>query len=148
MPRGGRPSAIVNFWNMETMAGAWGVHAVGLVGLEVSASERCQGVATYLLGESFRQLHAQGIALAEVHVAEDNLPAHLFRRLGFERGRPLGSLPQGLTQACDVVDQPLLVSGIPLVQLHGEWFRAEPRANDCKWFSKTCSRSGEVSSRK
>ncbi len=84
MPRGGRPSAIVNFWNMETMAGAWGVHAVGLVGLEVSASERRQGVATYLLGESFRQLHAQGIALAEVHVAEDNLPAQtLFRRLGF-----------------------------------------------------------------
>ena len=57
---------------METMAGAWGVHAVGVAGLEVAPSARRQGLATYLLGEAFRQLHAQGVALVEVHVAEEN----------------------------------------------------------------------------
>ena len=85
LPRnGGRPSASVNFWNMETMSPAWGVHAVGIVGLEVPTERRRQGLATYLLGESFRQLHAQGFALAEVHVAEENAVAQaMYRHLGF-----------------------------------------------------------------
>lgn len=78
-------SASVQFWNMETMIGAWGVRAVGISGLEVSSTKRRQGLATYLLGESLRQLHAQGYALAEVHVQEDNPSAvRLFRKLGFE----------------------------------------------------------------
>jgi GNAT superfamily N-acetyltransferase len=81
----GTLAATVNFWNMETMAGAWGVHAVGLVGLQVTAQRQRQGLAKYLLGEAFRHLHNQGFALAEVHVAQENAAAlALFSSLGFD----------------------------------------------------------------
>jgi ribosomal protein S18 acetylase RimI-like enzyme len=83
---GGAPVAIINVWNMETMAGAWGVNAVGLVDLQVAPTRKRQGLATYLLGEAFRHLHAQGVALAEVHVADDNSAAlALYGNLGFEQ---------------------------------------------------------------
>jgi ribosomal protein S18 acetylase RimI-like enzyme len=87
VPReGGPPAAAVNFWNIETMAGAWGVHAVGIAGLEVGPSRRRQGMATFLLGEALRHLHAQGVVLAEVHVAEENAAGRaLFANLGFEQ---------------------------------------------------------------
>ena len=43
-------------------------------------------MATYLLGEALRQLHTQGVALVEVHVAEENAAAlRLFENLGFEQ---------------------------------------------------------------
>lgn len=79
------PAATVNVWNLETMAGVLGVHAVGIVDLQVTGQRRRQGLATYLLGDAFRQLNALGVALAEVHVAKDNPAAcALFRHLGFE----------------------------------------------------------------
>jgi ribosomal protein S18 acetylase RimI-like enzyme len=69
---------------METMAPAWGVRAAGIVGLEVWGEQRRQGLATFLLGEAIRQMHAQGVALAEVQVAADNESAvALFQKLGF-----------------------------------------------------------------
>jgi GNAT superfamily N-acetyltransferase len=83
---GGPPQASVNFWNMETMIGELGVHAVGIVGLEVIPNQRRQGLAKFLLGEALRQLHAQHVALAEVHVAEENATARtLFCSLGFNQ---------------------------------------------------------------
>jgi GNAT superfamily N-acetyltransferase len=83
---GGPPRAAVNFWSMETMVGAWGVHAVGVADLEVGAGRRRQGLATYLMGEALRHLHTQGVALAEVHVAQENTAAQaLFRNLGFDQ---------------------------------------------------------------
>jgi ribosomal protein S18 acetylase RimI-like enzyme len=86
VPRGGgAPSARVYFWNMETMLGAWGVRAAGLADLEVPAERQRQGLARFLLGEAFRHLHAQGIALAEVHVPLENSAAlAVFASLGFE----------------------------------------------------------------
>jgi GNAT superfamily N-acetyltransferase len=85
VPRGATaPAARVYFWNMETMAPAWGVRAAGIVGLEVWGEQRRQGLATFLLGEAIRQMHAQGVALAEVQVAADNESAvALFQKLGF-----------------------------------------------------------------
>ena len=87
VPKDGGPAAAsVNFWNMETMVGALGVHAVGVVGLEVAPNQRRQGLAKFLLGEALRQLHAQHVALAEVHVAEENTTAlTLFGSLGFNQ---------------------------------------------------------------
>lgn len=87
VPRdGGAPAASVHFWNMETMVGALGVHAVGIVDTQVSGAQRRQGLARYLLGEALRQLHGQGVAVAEVHVADDNAAAlTLFRGLGFNQ---------------------------------------------------------------
>jgi GNAT superfamily N-acetyltransferase len=87
VPRGGgAPLASASFWNMETMVGTWGVRAVGIVGLAVGSDQKRQGYATYLLGDAFRQLHAQGVTLAEVHVSTDNQPAiALFTKLGFQQ---------------------------------------------------------------
>ena len=82
---GGAPTASVYFWNMETMIGAWGVRAAGIADLEVPAARQRQGLARFLLGEAFRHLHSQGVALAEVHVPLENGPAlAVFRSLGFE----------------------------------------------------------------
>jgi ribosomal protein S18 acetylase RimI-like enzyme len=83
---GGPPLASVYLWNLETMIGTWGVHAVGIVDLEVLSERRRRGLATNLLGEAFRQLQTQGITLAEVHVPETNAAAlGVFRHLGFEQ---------------------------------------------------------------
>ena len=81
----GPAAASVQFWNMETMTGAWGVHAVGLVNLLVSAERQRQGLARFLMGEAFRQLHSQSVAMVEVYVPEENTPAvAVFASLGFE----------------------------------------------------------------
>jgi len=82
----GTTVAGVTFWRMEPLATTWGVHAVGLVDLEVVPGERRQGTATYLLGEAFRHLSSQGIALVEVHVRETNAAAiGLFAKLEFKQ---------------------------------------------------------------
>jgi ribosomal protein S18 acetylase RimI-like enzyme len=81
---GGPSLASFYSWNLETMIGAWGVHAVGIVDVEVSSERRRRGLATNLLGEAFRQLGAQGISLAEAHVPEENAAGvAVFRHLGF-----------------------------------------------------------------
>ncbi len=83
---GGATAARAMFWNMEPMAASWGVHAAGLVELEVIASQRRQGLATYLLGEAFRHLHGQGVSIVEAQVRDANRPARdLFAKLGFEQ---------------------------------------------------------------
>ena len=82
---GGEIAACVTFWNMEPLSITWGVHAAGLLELDVLPQWRRQGIATFLLGEAFRQLHAQGISLLEAHVKESNAEARqLFDALGFE----------------------------------------------------------------
>jgi ribosomal protein S18 acetylase RimI-like enzyme len=81
---GGPPLASVYLWNLETMLGAWGVRAVGIVDLEVPSERRRRGLATNLLGEAFRRLQGEGITLAEAHVPEENAAAlAAFRHLQF-----------------------------------------------------------------
>jgi ribosomal protein S18 acetylase RimI-like enzyme len=78
--------ASVTFWNIQPLSATWGVNAAGLIDLEVAPAERRQGVATYLLGEAFRHLSAQGLALVEVQVREGNESGlGLFEKLGFEQ---------------------------------------------------------------
>jgi GNAT superfamily N-acetyltransferase len=86
VPReGGGPAAAVYTWSMETMLGAWGVHAVGIADLVVPAARQRQGLARFLLGEAIRHLHTLGVAMAEVHVPAENAPGlSTFRSLGFE----------------------------------------------------------------
>ncbi|REK15745.1 MAG: GNAT family N-acetyltransferase [Planctomycetota bacterium] len=83
---GGPSLASVHVWNLETMLGTWGVHAVGIVDLQVTSERRRRGLATNLLGEAFRQLQSHGVTLAEVHVPQANEPAlAVFGNLGFEQ---------------------------------------------------------------
>jgi len=78
-------SGFMTFWTMQPLAGSWGVQAAGLSQLEVIITGRRQGLATFLLGESFRQLQAQGVTLVEVQIPQDNAAAlGLYLKLGFE----------------------------------------------------------------
>ena len=74
----------VTFWDMEPLAGSWGVHAVGLVQLEIDPSVRRQGLATFLVSEAMRQLSAYGVTVVEAQAMHSNKAAlALYRRLGF-----------------------------------------------------------------
>ncbi|MFM7208138.1 MAG: GNAT family N-acetyltransferase [Planctomycetaceae bacterium] len=73
------------FWDMQPLATSWGVHATGLMHVEVGGGHRRRGYANYLLAEAFHDLAQEGVAVAETHVSEANESAiKLFFRLGFE----------------------------------------------------------------
>ncbi|MES1213454.1 MAG: GNAT family N-acetyltransferase [Singulisphaera sp.] len=79
-----QPSAVARFWMLETFAAGWGVQAAGLYDLEVRPERRRAGLATFLLGDAFRRLAAQGIGLIEVQTMAGNAPAQaLYQKLGF-----------------------------------------------------------------
>lgn len=81
---GGPPLASAMFWTMEPLGHSWGVHATGLVDLEVKDTHRRQGMAVYLLSEAFKQLHDEGVAVVEVQTMQNNTAAMaLYSRLGF-----------------------------------------------------------------
>lgn len=83
---GGDPIASAKFWCMDPFSQSWGVHALGLVDVEVKADQRKEGLATYLLGESIRQLHERGFTLIEGHAVESNAGAiALIEKLGFTK---------------------------------------------------------------
>jgi ribosomal protein S18 acetylase RimI-like enzyme len=82
---GGDPLGSVLYWDMQPLAAAWGVSAAGLMHVGIEGGRRRQGLAHYLVAESLHDLAAEGVTLAETHVAESNLPAtQLFTKLGFE----------------------------------------------------------------
>jgi len=82
---GGRPCGEAICYEIKSMAGTWGVTAVGLVKLEIDESCRRQGLGTYLAAEALHQLHVHGAALAEVQMDAANEPVlALCGKLGFE----------------------------------------------------------------
>jgi GNAT superfamily N-acetyltransferase len=84
--KAGQPLAQATFRNMEPMSAGWGVPTMGLVELEVLSDRRRQGLATFVLGESFRALQAQGIARVQVQTMRRNTAARaLYAKLGFEQ---------------------------------------------------------------
>lgn len=84
--RQGQPVGGVTCWDLEPLASSWGVRAAGVQDLELGQLEPRTEVGLFLLGEAFRQLHAQGVALVEVHVPDDELwLLELYRRLGFQQ---------------------------------------------------------------
>jgi GNAT superfamily N-acetyltransferase len=87
VPRGrGEALATATVRSMEP-AGAYGMlRAAGLMELHVSAAHRRQGLGTFLLGEAFRSLAAQGVSVVEAMTTERNTAATaLFDRFGFEK---------------------------------------------------------------
>ena len=73
------------FWDMQPLATAWGVHAAGLMRIDIDDGRRRLGYANYLLAEALHDLAQEGVALAESHVSEANEAAiKLFFKLGFE----------------------------------------------------------------
>lgn len=75
----------VQFWDMQPLASGFGVVARGMRDLNVSEEMRRCGIATFLVGESLRQLMQQGVGLVEAQTRESDQPAiGVFRKLGFE----------------------------------------------------------------
>lgn len=76
--------ASCTFWDIEPLATGWGLRSAGLQDLVVDQTVRRQGYATFLLSESFRELHKRGVTLVEVQTMESNTPAmELYKSLGF-----------------------------------------------------------------
>lgn len=73
------------YWDMEPLVRNWGVNGMGLVELWVIPELRQKGIATYMVGESLRQLKQQGVALVEIqHPADDPVMSSLCNKLGFQ----------------------------------------------------------------
>jgi GNAT superfamily N-acetyltransferase len=86
---GGRPIGIAHFWDVEPMASSWGVHAMGLLEINIDDVGREEHEAaqltTFLFGESIRQLQSCGVTLVEVLVHDtDDLLGETCQRLGFQ----------------------------------------------------------------
>ena len=61
------------------------MHAVGLIDLETAPAHRRLGLATFLIGEALRQLHAHGVMRCQVQTMEQNAAAlGLYKKLGFQ----------------------------------------------------------------
>lgn len=83
---GGEPIAEMTCWNIEPFSAPWGVRASGLIDLQVADNHRRRGVATYVVGETLRQLQEQSFALVEAQTMETNSSAiALYRKLGFKQ---------------------------------------------------------------
>lgn len=76
--------ATVDFWDIEPMASGWGLRAAGMFDIWVDDDCRRQGYGTYLLSESFKELHKRGISLIEAQTMLTNAPAlEFYKNLGF-----------------------------------------------------------------
>lgn len=74
------------FWNMQPLASSWGVHAVGMIDVEIADTQRRQGLATFLIGDSLKQLGEMGFSLVEVQTMQHNAAARaLYSKLGFRQ---------------------------------------------------------------
>lgn len=75
----------VSFWDMQPLAGSWGIAAAGLLRVDIEGTRRREGLAHYLVAEAMHDLSQEGVAVVETQVSESNGPAvRLFEKLGFE----------------------------------------------------------------
>jgi hypothetical protein len=73
------------FWDMEPLASSWGIHAAGLLHFEQFDECAESGAETFLIGDSLKQLQANGVTLVETQVsgsADQRLK--LLAELGFK----------------------------------------------------------------
>lgn len=82
--RSGEIVGKVAFWEMDPLVQNWGQNGMGLVELEVAPAWRRLGLATYLVGESLRQLKQAGVGLIEIqHLDTDLAVMSLCQKLDF-----------------------------------------------------------------
>ncbi|MDB4755846.1 GNAT family N-acetyltransferase [Mariniblastus sp.] len=76
----------VTFWNMQPMASHWGVQTSGMFDLQIDSSLRRAGLATFLVGESIRQLKDHGSTVVEIQTeSHDDASAGLLQKLGISQ---------------------------------------------------------------
>lgn len=73
-----------SFWDMQPLAGTWGVVAAGLADVVIVGPRRRQGLAQYLVAEALHDLAGEGVAVVETQTSDRNTAAvSLFEKLGF-----------------------------------------------------------------
>lgn len=83
--RSGEIAGQVGFWEMDPLVENWGQNGVGLVELSVLPQFRRKGLATYMVGESLRQLKQGGFGLVEIqHLGTDSVVKSLCKKLDFK----------------------------------------------------------------
>jgi ribosomal protein S18 acetylase RimI-like enzyme len=70
--------AEASFWDMQPLAGGWGMCTSGLYELSVDPAVRRRGYASYLLGEAIRILRRRGVATIEAQTMGTNEAALAF----------------------------------------------------------------------
>ncbi len=87
VPRGSNvPLAVAVVRNLDPGSALSSPPAAGILDLQVDPSHQRQGLATFVLGEAFRQLSREGIATVEIQVREDDQAAlGLCRKLGMQQ---------------------------------------------------------------
>ena len=81
-----QPLADVGFWDIEPLSTRWGVSTAGMFDLSVAGERRRQGLATFLLGETFERLRSRGVVHVEAQTMQHNQPAiALYEKLGFTK---------------------------------------------------------------
>jgi GNAT superfamily N-acetyltransferase len=73
-----RVVAEASFWDMQPLAGGWGMCTAGLYELFVEPELRRRGYASYLLGEAIRVLRRRGVATIEAQTMGANEAALAF----------------------------------------------------------------------
>ncbi len=82
---GGSPVVTASLWDIEPLASSWGVHAMGLLQLQVHDDTSTSTLVTFFLGELVRQLQDYSTTMVECQVAvDDSVLATVCRQLGFE----------------------------------------------------------------
>ncbi len=86
LPKGsGPPAAEAKFWDVEPLATSWGVRAMGLLSMELSAESGECALAVHFFAEIFRQFQGLGITLVECQLQSDEVLAiEVCRKLGFD----------------------------------------------------------------
>ena len=87
LPRdGGRAMASMTVWSMDPISTNSGVRTTGLYDVHVDPVQRRKGLAMFLLGEAFKQLHTAGVSRIEAQAMQQNNTAiALLNRLGFQQ---------------------------------------------------------------
>jgi GNAT superfamily N-acetyltransferase len=81
----GRLAAHATAWEMEPFSRTWNEAAYGLLNVEVRPDVRRQGLAKFLMVQTFRYLQDQFFSLLEAQTTEGDVASEgLFRSLGFE----------------------------------------------------------------
>jgi GNAT superfamily N-acetyltransferase len=76
--------AEASFWDMQPLAGGWGMCTAGLYELSVDRDLRRRGYASYLLGEAIRVLRRRGVATIEAQTMGTNDAAlSFYSKFGF-----------------------------------------------------------------
>jgi len=81
-----RVIASTSFWDIQPLSSCWGICTSGMFDLYVDPEYRRQGVATYLLAESFRRLRHRGVVTVEAQTMSTNEAAiEFYRQQNFEQ---------------------------------------------------------------